>query len=176
MSDEKIDRQEAAVSDPQQIETLKEAEKEKLAAAEEAYKGRSEAANDGEGEMRAEASEAPLRRRRRSGKESGIPWAPGLILIGLGLIFLLNNVTDMHIDNWWAMFILIPAFGSFSKGFNTMRKEGELTREAWGGFFGGFLFSLVAAAFLFELDWSLIWPALLILGGLGLFFSGWKKW
>ena len=56
-----------------------------------------------------------------------------------------------------------------------LRAEGEFTREVWGAFFGGFVMSMIAAAFLFNLNWGLIWPVFLVLGGVGIFLTAWRS-
>ncbi|HMN62375.1 MAG TPA: hypothetical protein PJ988_18560 [Anaerolinea sp.] len=38
----------------------------------------------------------------------------GVILILLGGLFLLQQYTHFDFRNWWALFILIPAFGAFT--------------------------------------------------------------
>lgn len=164
------DLKETAVSDSDQIATLKEEEREKLAAAEEAY-NKTNAVN---GHL-ADAEEADYSHPRHHGR-SKTPWVPGVILIGLGLIFLLNNTTSYAIDNWWALFILIPAIGSFSKAAGIIRSEGEFNHQAWSALAGGTILTLVASAFLFNLSWGLIWPIFLIIGGLGLFLGALRSW
>ena len=171
MSD--TDEQKAsAVADAEDIDSLKVEEKEKLAAAEEAYEKKQAASANGSA---LEDSGHPDQRHDRRG-EKKMPWVPGVILIGLGVIFLLNNITGFSIDNWWALFIMIPAVGSFSKAWDRMRSEGEMTRDVWSAIAGGMVFTLVASAFLFNLDWGLIWPAFLIIGGLGLLLGARKAW
>jgi hypothetical protein len=159
-----------AVSDSEQITTLKQEEKEKLAAAEEAYSKKRTVNGD-----LVEAEQADSRQVRGHGR-SKTPWVPGVILIGLGLLFLLNNTTSYAIDNWWALFILIPAIGSFSKAAEIIRSEGEFNRQAWGALASGTILTLVASTFLFNLSWGLIWPIFLIIGGLGLFLGAVRSW
>ena len=164
------DLKSTAVSDSQTIDTLKEEEKEKLAAAEESYNRKASASANGS------APEVePIEQPEQHGRKK-TPWVPGVILIGLGVIFLLNNTTSFAIDNWWALFILIPAIGSFSKAADAVRSQGEFGRDAWGALAGGLILTLVASAFLFDLDWSLIWPVFLIIGGMGLFLGAWRSW
>ena len=97
-------------------------------------------------------------------------------LIGWGLIFLLNHTTRYTINNGWALFILIPAIGSFSKAAEIIRSEGEFNRQAWGALASGTILTLVASAFLFNLSWGLIWPIFLIIGGLGLLLGALRSW
>jgi hypothetical protein len=45
---------------------------------------------------------------RHSGRYGA--WTPGLALIGLGIIFLIQNYLGREIHNWWALFIVLPVF------------------------------------------------------------------
>jgi hypothetical protein len=113
-----------------------------------------------------ESHERPHRRDRNN-------WIGGVVLIAIGIIFLLSNVTDFHLDNWWALFILIPAVSSFGKVYSSYQRHGRITRAARGSLTGGFILTLISAAFLLELDWGLIWPVFLIIGGLSALLGGW---
>jgi hypothetical protein len=110
------------------------------------------------------------RARRRSG---GQPWIGGFILIALGVIFLLQNFSGFQFKNWWALFILIPAFGSLGTAWSLSRQAGRLNRAARGALFSGLVLLAITATFLFEgsWNWSLIWPILLIVIGLGLLIN-----
>jgi hypothetical protein len=162
---------ESAVSEPsaEDVDELKEAEKQKLAAAEEDYAAREAASNEGY------APGEPGRQQDR-GCSGGTAWVPGVILIGLGVVFLFSNLTGFELHNWWALFILIPAFASFGKALEAMRREGEMTREVWGALSGGAILLLIAGAFLFNLNWGLIWPIFLIIGGLGMLLGARGAW
>jgi len=96
-------------------------------------------------------------------------WFVGIVLIAVGLIFLLRNtVWGFALDNWWALFILIPAAGSFGTAWNLYRKNnGRMTQAAIGPLMGGLFGLFVAGVFLFNLNWGRIWPVFLILAGLG---------
>ena len=100
-------------------------------------------------------------------------WIPGMILIGLGLIFLVSNVTGFYLQNWWALFILIPGIVSFVNAWNAYREDGRWSKRARGGLIGGSFISLVAIILLFNLDWGQIWPAFLILIGFNILLGGW---
>lgn len=95
-------------------------------------------------------------------------WMFGLILILIGAIFLIGNLTGYALDNWWALFILFPALGSFSSALNHYRSSGSLDRRVRSHLFWGFFFVLLSGAFLFGYSFSLLWPAFLILAGLGM--------
>lgn len=122
---------------------------------------------DAEQERFEEAEQAP------SGKRTDNNWVGGLVLIGIGVIFLISNTTDWYLHNWWALFIMIPAVANFGKALNSYRTYGRFTRSARGSLTGGFILTLVSSAFLFDLDWGLIWPLFLIIGGLSALLGGW---
>lgn len=98
-------------------------------------------------------------------------WIPGLVLIGIGASFLLNNFTDFQLNNWWALFILIPAFASLGNFIRAYRVHGGLNDEARGSLIGSMILFFVAAIFLFGLSWGLVWPVFLIIGGIGALLS-----
>lgn len=100
-------------------------------------------------------------------------WLPGVVLIAIGVIFLFTNLTGFSLDNWWALFILIPAVSNFGNAWRKYQRHGRLTRGARGSITGGLILTLIASAFLFDLDWGLIWPVFLIIGGISALFSGW---
>jgi hypothetical protein len=113
-------------------------------------------------EMR-RAERAARREERRAG---GGAWIGGIILIVLGVIFLLQNVRGFQLNNWWALFILIPAFGSFADAWNIYRQTGRLNRRARGALISGCVLLLVTATFLFNWNWGLVLPVLLIVWGI----------
>jgi len=100
-------------------------------------------------------------------------WAAGVILIAIGLIFLATNVVGFELNNWWALFILIPAVSNFSSAYYNYKKNGRLDKSGRGSIIGGLITSLIAFTFLFGWDWGVIWPLFLIIGGLGALLGGW---
>jgi cation transport ATPase len=118
------------------------------------------------------AERAEWREQRRTWRRSGGgAWLGGLILIALGVIFLLQNFSGFHFNNWWALFILIPAISSLSSAWYFYRQAGRLNRSARGALFSGLVLLLITATFLFELNWNLVLPLLLIALGLGLLIN-----
>ncbi|OGO67698.1 MAG: hypothetical protein A2Z49_03205 [Chloroflexi bacterium RBG_19FT_COMBO_56_12] len=101
----------------------------------------------------------------------GSPWIGGAVLIVLGLVFLLQNITGFELRNWWAIFILIPAFGMFARTYRDYQNNGRLTAAGRGPLIGGLLLTFIAAAFLFSLDFGNLWPVFLILGGIALLLN-----
>jgi hypothetical protein len=96
-------------------------------------------------------------------------------LIALGVIFLLKQYgVDIPLfQNWWALFILIPAIGALWTGFNIYNRAGTWTQEARGAIGGGVIILLIALIFLLDLDWGKVWPLFLIVPGVMLLFGLW---
>jgi hypothetical protein len=93
-------------------------------------------------------------------------WIWGIILIILGGLFLLQNFSTFHLLNWWAIFILIPAAGSFVTAWRNYQASGRLTSSARSSLFGGVIFTTVAIIFLLNLDLGRWWPVFLVAAGL----------
>ena len=101
----------------------------------------------------------------------------GLILIGGGAIVLLNQMGVLSFEfNWWALFILIPAIGSLSGAYNRYRATSNLFDMSVmipaliGLFMVALMFNLLVGNG-WNFNWSLYWPIILILIGLGMIFG-----
>ncbi len=105
---------------------------------------------------------AARRAQRRSG---GGGWVVGVVLIILGVVFLAQNAGVPLLNNWWALFILIPALGAFESAWMLYRRQGQWTSAATGPLIGGAILTVVAASFLFGWDLGLLFPFFLIIGG-----------
>ncbi len=111
------------------------------------------------------------RRAARGSRGSGA-WVGGAILVILGLVFLLQNMGIFVVNNWWALFILLPAIGAFAAAWRNYQAAGNrLTGAARGSLIGGVVLTMVAAAFLFNLNWPVVGPILIILAGIGLLLN-----
>jgi len=107
------------------------------------------------------------RDERRRNRHEGGAWIWGIFLILLGIVFLLDNADIINLENWWALFILLPAIGSFQGAWSQYRSAGNrLTAAARGSLIGGFVIATVAFVFLFGLNFGSLWPLFLILGGI----------
>jgi hypothetical protein len=106
-------------------------------------------------------------------------WIAAAILIGVGVVFLFQNMGYAIPGNWWALFLLIPAVFALASAWSSYRRNG-------GRFGPGMAGSLITAAvmialtlvFLLDLDvdWNVIWPAVLIVIGLGVLVRAyWRK-
>jgi hypothetical protein len=111
--------------------------------------------------------------RRADRRAAGWGWLGGIVLIAIGALLMLQNAGYFpQFSNWWALFILLPAAGSFSAGLGAYRRSGDLwTREVVGLFLAAALFASLTAVFLFNLNLSIFGPLLMIGAGLLLLFG-----
>ena len=100
-------------------------------------------------------------------------WIPGVILIAIGVIFLATNLGGFHLNNLWALFILIPAVSNFSSAWQNYKTNGRLQKSGRGSITGGLILTLISFTFLFGWDWGVIWPLFLIIGGVGALLGSW---
>ena len=98
----------------------------------------------------------------------------GLVLIVGGAIILLNQLGTLPFElNWWALFILFPAFGTLRRAYNRYRSTNDVFEQgvmipALVGLFMLFLFVSLFAGDATHLNLRVYWPIILILLGLGL--------
>jgi hypothetical protein len=90
----------------------------------------------------------------------------GVFLIGLGVVFLMQNLGYFYFGNWWALFILLGTAGSWGQAWSIYRTNGQrITQAVTGPFIGGLFPLAVALVFLFNLNWGDMWPVFLIIAG-----------
>lgn len=89
-------------------------------------------------------------------------------LIVIGVIFLMRNFDVVDIGgNWWALFMLIPIGYSLASAWRRRRENaGKFPPEARGALITAATITFVMVIFLFNLNWSAMWPVFLIAGGL----------
>ena len=105
-------------------------------------------------------------RQERRDMRSSDAWIGGTILILIGLVFLLRNLVGFSLENWWALFILIPAFGSFAAARNIYASNGgRFTSAVRSPLIGGFFLTMLALAFLIGIEFQIFLPILMIMGG-----------
>ena len=109
---------------------------------------------------------------RKKGDGGGASWMVGVILILVGVAFLLEQGNYLELTaNWWAVFIYLAAFASFANMWRAYRSAGEFTSSAGGSLTWGLVLTVVASIFLFNLEWDLWWPAILIAVGVGILLT-----
>ncbi len=96
-------------------------------------------------------------------------WLGGVVLIAIGVFLLLGNILPFtFFGNWWAIFILIPAFYSFQRAWRAYQLDGTMSRKFRSNLVGGMIVGAVGLIFLFGLNIFRWWPVLLIIGGVGI--------
>src|SRR5438067_11964635 len=101
---------------------------------------------------------------RHSGRYGA--WIPGLALIGLGIIFLIQNYLGREIHNWWALFIVLPVFSTLERGRASL--QAGRPGEAIGQLLAALVLNALIVILLFDLPLGQIWPVLLIISGFSL--------
>ena len=116
--------------------------------------------------------------RRQNRWRPGGSWLVGVILIALGAVFLAQNFGYPVPNNWWAIFILIPAFVCLGAAWSMyQRSGGEATSSVVSSLVAGLLLVAVAVAFLLNIDLGKFWPLILIaIGVMALLGTGrWRQ-
>ena len=98
----------------------------------------------------------------------------GLVLIFAGAVVLLNQLDILPFElNWWALFILFPAFGTLARAFNRYSSTNDLFEMGVmiPALVGLFMLLLSVSLFVgdaIDLNLRVYWPIILIVLGLGL--------
>ena len=98
----------------------------------------------------------------------------GLVLILAGAVILLNQLNTLPFElNWWALFILFPAFGTLARAYRRYRSTNDMFEQgvmipALVGLFMLFLFVSLFAGDAIHLNLKVYWPIILIVLGVGL--------
>ncbi len=116
-------------------------------------------------------------RAERRAARGGGEWVIGAILLVIGVLLFAQNMGGFTLNNWWALFILIPALASFAGAWRIFNSSGGSAFAALGPFLVGLLLLGVTATFLFNLnwnfvDWGIIGPVILILLGVVTLLGG----
>jgi hypothetical protein len=127
-------------------------------------------------DWREQRREERMRRRELRWSSGGGPWVGGTILIVLGVLLLLNNLGFYLPRHWWAIFLLIPAAGSFASAYSMYQTAGQATAAVRGAVVGGLILVGLTVLFLIDFDWGRYWPVILILLGIAVLGgSAWRR-
>lgn len=109
-------------------------------------------------------------------QEKHFPLAAAVSLVILGVIFLIKNFGGLDLNNWWALFFLVPIAYLLISAWNSFRaKEGRLTHETTTPIIGSLVLITVAVVFLLDLDWGAIWPVYMIIGAAAILLNSVAK-
>ncbi|GIK58359.1 MAG: hypothetical protein HND44_17340 [Chloroflexi bacterium] len=98
-------------------------------------------------------------------------WIMALVLIVVGIGLLVSNFTEFSLNNWWALFLLIPAITMLRNVWVDHQTNGRLTSRSTGALIGGLTVLAAMAVFLLNLSWSGLWPLGFIFGGISVLLS-----
>lgn len=105
------------------------------------------------------------RATRRAARGNSGAWIIGVALIGVGLFLLWQNWYGMMVQNWWALFILLPAAGCLAAAWRVWREEnGGFTLRLLAPLAIGLMLLAVTLIFLFDyaVNWAFVLPVLFI--------------
>ena len=109
---------------------------------------------------------------KHSSRRNGNRFLLGLILVIAGILFLLQQTGNFSLHNWWALFIFIPAFGSFSTAWIAFQRENRINEAVRAAAGSGLIIFTVAILFLFDLNWGLWWPLMILIPGFVVLLNG----
>ena len=100
----------------------------------------------------------------------------GLGLLIVGIIFLLRNFELIHIGHrWWTLFFLIPiSYLVIDILRRRQTAQGTSATQASGSWIALITLVVTMVIFLLGMDWGIIWPVFIVIGGLSLMLSGWR--
>ena len=107
----------------------------------------------------------------RRSRIHGVWWGLVLILGGI-LIFAQQAGMLGPRYNWWALFILIPAFGTLSGAVYGIQQHHRITNGVLASIGSAVVIFTVAFMFLFGLNWVRWWPLMLLAPGFSLLLGG----
>ena len=112
------------------------------------------------------------RRHHQPGGIKGVWW--GLLLVFVGAVLFFQQLGFLGGGfNWWAMFIFLPAIGSLNAAWTAFRRnDGVFTAGVRSALGGGLIVLTVAILLLFDMDWSIWWPLMLVMPGFAIFLNG----
>lgn len=98
----------------------------------------------------------------------------GMVFIAGGTVVLLHQLSILPFElNWWALFILFPAFGTLNSAYNRYRSTNDVFEmgvmiPALVGLFMLLLSASLLLSNAIDLKLRVYWPIILIVLGLGL--------
>lgn len=111
-----------------------------------------------------------------AGKQTAVSRWGGFSLMFLGGAVLVLSLLKVSLDNWWALFILLPALVLFGSGWVIPRGENGRFSLISRIFFGtGLVVLVVAGMFLVNLNWEVWWPLMIMAPGVALLIASGRQ-
>jgi cation transport ATPase len=111
------------------------------------------------------AGASRARRERRERRQSRDRFGLGALLVVVGAILLLRDSFGVRFQNWWVVFLLVPAAVFLYRAYGAYQTSGSFDREVARHATPGLVLVIVSVVFLFGLSWNLMGPVLLIFLG-----------
>ena len=106
--------------------------------------------------------------------EKSNSWIQAVVLIVVGLGLLASNFTGFSFNNWWALFMFVPAGMMLNKVWADYKSDGRLTSKSTGPLIAGLAILVMIPVFLFNLSLGALWPLALIFGGIAVLLGSRK--
>lgn len=113
-------------------------------------------------------------RGMRRGAWYGMP-VGGLIVLGVGVVFLARNFGLDLPDHWWALFIVVPAAFMLVTAARFYRIDSRLSPRVSSLAMTGTLMLAVGIALFVGVNWAMFWPVLVIIVGLWIIASNYRR-
>ncbi len=94
------------------------------------------------------------------------------ILLLIVLIVFIQRVNLTWLKNWWALLFLIPAIGSMNNLYVELKNKRGFSFSLASNLMGIIFPIVISVIFLFNLQWNLTLPIIIVLAGLALFVLG----
>lgn len=103
--------------------------------------------------------------------EKGSTWIIAVVMMLVGGGLLVSNFTGISFENWWALFLFIPAGFMLQNVWADYKSNGRITSRSTGPLIAGLAILVMIVVFLFDLSWSGLWPLAFIFGGIAVLLS-----
>ena len=113
-----------------------------------------------------------LKNEVKDGKDGNGNVTMAIVFIIVGIVLIASNVSGFEFENWWVLFMFIPAAMFIKNIYDDYQMNGRITARSTGAIIATLAVLATAATFLFEaITWGMIWPIGLIFAGIAIFLG-----